>query len=459
MTTSRCASILIGLWVSATLGLAAAAQPQTVSTPTGALTLEQAAELALGQNPVIEASESGKRVAKARLDEARAARLPSLQFSETYTNSNNPVFVFGSLLEQGKFGPQNFAIDSLNQPGSLSNFRSALNLRLPIFNRLQVETGVRKAELGRESAETMSESARQAVRFALIQAYFGAQVAEARLQVAQDAVASTESQVKRIRNMREQGTVVASDLLAMEVQLADFRQQLIQATGDVETAYSALDTVMAGNLDHRPSLSTRLVDKDFSLPPSEELYKQALASRPDYRQAELETEIRKQDIRATRGQYLPDLNLFANFGQSSRDLSSGSADFAVGASLTFNLVDFGRRARVREAVAASQAAEAERRRAGDGIRLEITRAYQSYRAAEERVRVAAGAVDQAAEAFRIAQDRHGVGLTTVTEVLRSQTALVRARMNLLGARYEKYVGYAGTLLAAGRLSDLYAFTR
>jgi outer membrane protein len=459
MTWVRRSSVFLWVLVWAALGMPVKAQSELSTGQPVALTLEQAAELALRDNPAMEASESGERGAAARLDEAHAGRLPSLQFTETYTNSNNPVFVFGSLLEQGKFGPQNFAIDSLNQPGSLSNFRSALNLRLPVFNRFQMRTGIRKAEIGHESAKTITESARQTVRFDLIQAYFGAQVAAARRQVAEEAVISTEAEVKRIRDMHELGTVVASDLLAMEVQLADFRQQLIQAAGDVETAYSGLNTVLAQSVDRRPTLATPLVDRDFTLPSPEELYQQALVSRPDYQQADLETQLKKQDIRAARGQYMPDLNLFASFGQSSRDLSSGSSDYAVGASLTFNLVDFGRGARVREAVAASRAAEAQKRRAQDGIRLEIIRAYQNYRAADARVKVAAGAVDQAAEAFRIAQDRHGVGLTTITEVLRSQTALIRARMNLLGARYEKYVGYAQTLLAAGRLNDLNAFTR
>ena len=68
--------------------------------------------------------------------------------------------------------------------------------------------------------------------------------------------------------------------------------------------------------------------------------------------------------------------------------------------------------------------------------------------------VAASAVNQAEETLRIVNDRHGVGLTTITEVLRSQTALLRARLSLLAARYDYYVGYAQTLLATGLLTDV-----
>ncbi len=435
----------------------ALAAGQSQMAPGARLSLEEAAQIALSRNPAIAAADSGRAAANARLDEAQAGRLPLLQFSETFTNSNNPVFVFGSLLEQGRFGPQNFELEALNQPGSISNFRTAVNLRLPVFNRRQVSGRIRQAEIGEQAAEAVSDMTRQQLRFRVIQSYFGVQVAEARKQVADEAVTSSEAEVARIRNLFEQGTVVASDLLAMEVQLADFRQQQIQAAGDLVSAYAALNTVLAQPLMTRPELTAQLIDRDFNLPPLEILIEQALESRPEYQQAVLEMESRQQDLRMARAQYLPDLNLFGSFGQSSRDLASGSADFAVGASLTFNIVDFGRSARIRQAVAAREAAEADMRRVADQIRLEVVQAYQNFLAARERVGVASGAVKQAAETFRITQDRHSVGLTTVTEVLRAQTALVRSRMNLLGARYDYYLGYAQSLLAAGRLAGVQEF--
>jgi outer membrane protein TolC len=55
------------------------------------------------------------------------------------------------------------------------------------------------------------------------------------------------------------------------------------------------------------------------------------------------------------------------------------------------------------------------------------------------------------------QDRYHEGLTTITEVLRAETALVRARMNVLAARHDYYIGYANVLLTSGRLTDVQAF--
>ncbi len=430
---------------------------QQSGLPAQRLSLEQAVHMALTNNPIIDAAQSGQSLAASRLAEARAARLPSVQFSESFTHSNNPVFVFGSLLEQGRFGPQNFAIDALNQPGSISNFRSSLNLRVPVFNRFQVASKIRQAHLSTEQADLQRTMMEQQLRYQVVQAYYGVLIARARKQVADEAVASAEADVKRIRDFYEQGTVVASELLSMEVQLADLKQQQIQAVGDMAAAQASLNTVLgdSSGVDREPT--GQLEDRRFEIPSLDHLVQTALKERPDYREAELDTSIREQDIRAARGQYLPDLNLFANFGQSTRDLSGGSSDFAVGASLTFNIFDFGRTPRIDQAVAGRQAADAQKRRKADEVRLEVIKAYHYHQAAEERLDVVSGAVEQAAEAYRIAQDRHGVGLTTLTEVLRAQTASVRARMNVLGARYDYYLGFAQTLLVTGQLRDLSAF--
>ncbi len=66
-------------------------------------------------------------------------------------------------------------------------------------------------------------------------------------------------------------------------------------------------------------------------------------------------------------------------------------------------------------------------------------------------------VAQARETLRIVQDRYQEGLTTITEVLRAQTTLVRTRQNLLGARYEYYLSYAQVLMACGQLTDVQPF--
>jgi outer membrane protein len=422
-----------------------------------ALSLRGAVERALRHNPMMLAAAAGREAAAAQSSEARAGRLPSLQFSETFINGNNPVYVFGSLLEQGRFGPQNFEPDALNHPGSLSNFRSSLNLRVPVFNRFQVAAGIDGARIGEDQAEARSDWVRQRIRLQVVQTYFGLLVAEMRREVASEAVRAAEEDVESIRARVEEGVAVTSDLLAMEVQLAEFRQQFVQAEGDERTALAALNTVLALPIDTPHKLADGLEDRRFQVADQPQLVETALVNRPDYRDAVREVDAVDTRVRTARGQRWPDLNLFAELGHSGRHWAEGSGDFAVGARLNFDIVDFARPARVRRAVAASEGAGAERERIANQIRFEVVEAYQSYLSSRERLRLAAAAVAQAEEALRIVQDRHEVGLTTVTEVLRAQTARLRARLNVLGAQYDHYVSFGRVLLSTGALDDLSPF--
>lgn len=421
------------------------------------LTLLSAVDLALRHNPLIRAAISGRKIADGQLGEARAGRFPLLQFSETFTRSNNPVFVFGSLLEQSRFGPQNFDTGSLNSPEPLNNFRTAITVRLPLFDQLETGTRIDQAIIGQKQADLQKEMIEQQVRFEVLRAYYGILIAQARKEVTEEAVHMAEADVRRIRDMFTTGLVVRADLLATEVQAAEFRQQRVQATGEAITALALLDASLGLPGKTSRKVSGRLGEKIFDVSEPDELIRLALLHRPDYLRASYTVRSTEKRIRGARGQYLPKVDLFSTYGASGRDLTSGSADYALGAGLTYNLFDPGRGARIDQARAARALAGVEQEHLANRIRLEIIQAHQQFVTARERLVLAVQTVGQAQEALRIVQDRYREGLTIITELLRAETAFVRSRLNLLAARYDYYIGYALVLLASGRLTDVQPF--
>jgi outer membrane protein len=422
-----------------------------------ALTLSSAVDKALKNNPLIRITLSGREIADAQLREARAGWFPLLQFNETFTRGNNPVFVFGSLLEQARFGTQNFQISALNNPEPLSNFRTAVNLRQALFDQLQTHTRVTQARLGQQQAELQKAMVEQQVRFEVIRSYYGVLVARAKKGVAEEAVKMAESDLKRTRDRFQSGLVVESDLLAAEVQLAEFRQQLIDAEGDVAIAYAALNTVLGLPVDTPQEVTGDLVDKRFESEKKEDLILIALLHRPDYVRTGYNVQLSKEGVDGAKREYLPRLDLLGNYGMSGKDLSSGSSDYTIGASVTFNIFDPGRSARISKARAEESMAAAEQQHLANQIRLEVVRAYQHYVSARERLVVAGQVIGRATETHRIVQNRYREGLTTITEVLRAETALVRSRLNLVAARYDHYVSYAHVLLSVGKLTGIEPF--
>ena len=126
----------------------------------GTLTLSEAVDEALSRNPAIVAADARQRTASAREAEARAARFPRLDVTESATRGNNPVFVFGSLLEQGDFAVRHFDPAFLNAPEALTNYRAAMTARIALFDRLRTTTTIRQSRGGVERAAFELEETR-----------------------------------------------------------------------------------------------------------------------------------------------------------------------------------------------------------------------------------------------------------------------------------------------------------
>ena len=113
----------------------------------GPLSLRDAVRTALAGNKPFEAAAAGAQAAGARIAQAQSGRLPRLNYSESFARSNNPVFVFSSLLTQHQFGVENFAIGPLNRPDFLNNFQSQVTVDQPIYDAGQTRNAVKSAEL------------------------------------------------------------------------------------------------------------------------------------------------------------------------------------------------------------------------------------------------------------------------------------------------------------------------
>ncbi len=383
--------------------------------------------------------------------------MPLLQASESVTTSNNPVFVFGSLLEQGRFGANNFLISSLNNPAALTNFRAGLSVRFPLFDQKQSKARIDLARLGQQQADQHTELAAQQIRYEVLKSYYGVLLAQSRVVVADEAIQIGTADLKRIKDRFETGFVVRSDLLAAEVQVSEFRQQKLQAITELASAEAALNTALGLPVDSPHTITDQLSERLFSIEPPDELNRLALERRPEYAHSMLAVRMNARQVRGARDEVLPRVEAFASLGMSGLGPVTGSSDYTVGASVTLNVFDAGRKARINQARATEAIAVANQEQLANQISFEVVRAYQQFVTARERLQVVAQTIAQASEVLRIVQDRYREGLTTITEVLRAQLALVRARTDVLTARHDHYVAYANVLLATGRLKDIQAF--
>jgi len=111
------------------------------------LSLRDAVRQAMTRSKVIEASVALTDAAAARVIQARSGMLPKVNISESWTRSDNPVFVFSSLLTQQQFSDSNFGVAGLNHPDFLNNFQSVVTADQPLYDAGRTQREVRTAEL------------------------------------------------------------------------------------------------------------------------------------------------------------------------------------------------------------------------------------------------------------------------------------------------------------------------
>ena len=89
---------------------------------------------------------------------------------------------------------------------------------------------------------------------------------------------------------------------------------------------------------------------------------------------------------------------------------------------------------------------------GSAVRLEVHRAYAELHAATQRIEVAKASVAEAEESLRITQNRYEAGISNVSDLLRTETAVLEARTRHLAAIRDQRIAAAILELAAGTLS-------
>lgn len=421
------------------------------------LSLQETVDQALLRNPAIAAAEARKRAAQAGEAQARSGWLPRVELTESATRSNNPVFVFGSLLEQGQFAARHFDPAFLNAPDALTNHRASLTARVALFDRFRTSTAVRQSRNGIQRADIELDEAGQRLRAEAVARFYGLAVAEERLRLAQEVARLAEADARATRDRFEQGMLVESDALAADVHVANLKKRVIAAEGELAIARAALATLLQRPLNDPLSVEGALPDLSAGPPPLEEVLARATVNRAPVKLSASATADADLRLKAEQRSVLPRVDLFGTFGASGGTFGERDSDHTTGVLVTLDVFDRSRPARVAAARAESESARAGETMARDAVTLESLAAWHRLRVARESAAVAAAASGQAQSAARIVRDRYEQGLTTITEHLRAQTALVSARFELLAARYETVIAHAELLRAMGDLHDVDSF--
>jgi outer membrane protein len=397
--------------------------------PAAAVTLDEAITAALRHAPEIAFADADAGAAKARLDQAEAARLPTAAISGTYG--------YGRLDPKDFFG---LGAETVHPRAAQATIEQ------PLFTGGRVSAGIAGAKAGLAAREAGRESTRSRIVADVARAYGDVLAAERMTALHARLVDETTEIVRQAQLRFRAGESPSTDVSQATARLAEARAGLARAEG-MKVSRSArfrnltgLDAAALEPLPGNPSLPATL----------DEAMDAAKTRSPMLAEAEAGLRAAEAAARGARAERLPTVGAFAEAGtvrdQFFPDYRADST--TVGVRARWELFSGGRvSAKISEATSEVRAAEARKRAAEMQIEEAVIAAFQEVHTA----RLVETAAEDQAEATEqaLASVRHEVRVG-----MKPQLDLLDAEREALGAGVAAVTARTDRIVAAYRLLAL-----
>lgn len=417
------------------------------------LGISEAVRIAVANNPAITEVSSLVSASKEQLTQAKSGFFPQVSASAGYTRTTSPLWAFGTKLNQGQIGMEDFIPDRLNNPDPVDNYGVTLSAVWPVYDSGQTWHSVRQAKMGHDAAGLILDKTTQEIISATVSAYNGVLLSRQHLETVQQALKTAEANEKIVRSRFESGFSVKSDLLQTQVHIASLQQQRLQAESRLAVARAGLCLAMGVDADTSFDLADELQSADETRGNLDDWLERARSTRPDLRAVIQQEAIAEAQVAKARSSRLPSVALSAEYGTNADSFNDGEDSYSVGAVVSVNLFSgFRISASIAEADASLKQVKAKRSGLEQKISMETRSAYYQAKSTWQQIQVAETSVTQAEEALRIVQNRYENDLLTIVELLGAELALQQARVNLFQAVHDYNIAGTNLKLAAGTLN-------
>lgn len=407
-------------------------------------TLEAAIEAALKNSPDAQVAQSRVRGAEAMLEEARSYGLPQVSLKGGYMQTDSPMNAFGSILNQRAF---NFGLD-FNNPGTIDNLNATALVGVNLYSGGQVNAGKRAAEAGLSAATLDDEATRQALVSQTAKAYLDIRKATEAVSALEAGVEAYEAAVSNARLRFEAGQVLKSDLLSLEVQLAQTKEQLVQAQHFQRLAKRGFAFVLGMAADGE---EIELVENDPAIERIVEPENLDFSGRPELLALREREKAAKEMRVIAAGARKPKVMGFASYQYDQGwETDNGGDSWLAGVSVNMDVFNGGKSAaKIRQAEAQLSELRQYIRKAELGIGLEVEQARLAVELAKDRVAVTELSVAQAEESATLSRDRFDAGSLLAAELIGVEGRLIEARMRRVIALADQKIAIAELRKAVG----------
>ena len=414
------------------------------------LDLERSVDLALKNNPNIRIAEKEVSKASAGVWEAYSNILPQLDASASFQKAWEiqeqviPNFI-KMMLPPGTPGLDEYPDYVKIAFGIENTFRYGATVTQPLYLGGAGIAGIQLSMAARDVAEENLEDQRQNLIYQTADAFYLSLLTKELITVQEEAMAQAQANLDNVIKKYNVGMASGFDKMRAEVEVANLQPELIAARNNYQLALTQLRATLGLKRDAVIEVKGEFqyAEDDFGNLPLEDIQNTALKDRPVVRALSEQKYMIKKGVTLARSSFLPKLFFQTDYSYMAmrNDYKFNQNDFSKGFTSAISLQiplfhGFRSAAQYQQARLDYKKILDTEKQVYDGIAAESEVAYNKLQEAKQKYLSAKQTVDLAQEALRLANLMYDEGVNTQLDVLNSQMALTRSKLNYVNSLYE-----------------------
>jgi outer membrane protein len=448
--------VMIGIFVGAS-----AADDNTGAAAGGeSLTLHQAEQTALRNQPTVREAHGLLEAAEGRVEEARAGYLPQVTATASYERttgnfSTRPGVLPNSISSGGAGGSSGMTLMATPTPVSwdpkFNFYQLNVGASQLIYDFGQTSNKWSSAAASRDAAGDNTHTAALQTLLNVRRAYFTARADRDLVAVAEETVRNQEKHVEQTQAFVRTGIQPDINLATVQTALANAKVQLVTARNNLAVADAQLAQAMGVSVGERYTLS------DQEIPPiagedgaPAQLVERAEKDRPEIANIINQRRAQELTVRSLKGAYGPSLNALGNFSETGVAIDGVAPNWYVGLGLTWNILQGGlTRGQVREANGTLENLVGQEQALRLQVQVDVEQGRLGVQAAKATIGAADEALLNARNQLTLAEKRYEHGLGSAVELDDAQVAYTSAEAQVVQAKFNLAAARAQLLTALG----------
>jgi len=417
------------------------------------LSLLTCVQRVLDYYPVLKKQHAHVEEALAQRALAAGGLFPRIQGLSSVVQTDNPVNVFGMLLNQRAFPESDFDVDNLNNPPHRTNFNFAFRGEMPLFNAFQTVSSIRSAGHTVEASRSQEDFVRMEAALVAVEAYLRVILWERNFALAEEIDRDSEKDIRQAEDLKKQGMILGADYYAAKVIGSHITQFRREADARRRTARILLNILMNDDPQKQYRVRGYLPREARANRELASWLRDAEQSRKDLAAVRAAIKAQEADVLRERASLLPRIGALGNVEENTHNLRNGGGSYLIGFQGKMDLADSTYYPRVRKAIAGLHALEEDEAQLKDAIARSLAEAYEKYEAVRFNIPVVLQAVGDVSEAVNLTAPLYREGRKSIKDLLEIRTYGLNTRTNADQLLNEAEMGYASLLFISGTLGE------